>query len=128
MTLRHKCDKGGCYKEKYLPDWGILKGCFPRGIEPSDVDGIVEIDGSVLMLEWKPAPGALTKGQRIMFEKITGTCPNVRVLVIYGPKNSPTQIQLFQHGRSRFKQQANVDFLRWYCEEWGALAQKRKVA
>lgn len=35
------------------------------------MDGIVEINGKVLILEWKPSRTGLTMGQRIMYERIT---------------------------------------------------------
>jgi hypothetical protein len=67
MTLRWVCAERGCYKET-LPDWGILKGCFPRGIEPTDVDGMVHLGecgvDRFLFLEKKPAGKALSNGQR----------------------------------------------------------------
>lgn len=126
MTLRHKCTEGNCFKERYLPDWGILKDCFPRGIMPSDVDGIVEVNGYVLMLEWKTPGGALSTGQRIMFESMTRDSKKIRVLVIFGPKGEPQHIQLFQNGKARFKQKVDLEFLRWYCEEWALFAENNK--
>lgn len=127
MTLRHQCDTQGCYKEK-LPDWGILDGCFPRGIRPSDVDGIVEINGHFLMLEWKPLNGFLTRGQLLMFQNITAGSPKGQVLVIYGDKSEPAEIEIYQRGRWQFRQKCDLAFLRWFCQQWGIFATNRSAA
>lgn len=124
MTLRHQCSLNGCYKER-LPDWGILDGCFPRGIRPSDVDGIVELNEHVLMLEWKPKLGSLTRGQLFMFQNMTRGSPKVQVLVIYGDKDTPAEIELYQNGTARFRQACDVEFLRWFCQQWGLFAESR---
>jgi len=41
-----------------------MKGCFPRDdIMPSDLDGVVEINGHVLFIEQKRPAGSVTGGQ-----------------------------------------------------------------
>jgi hypothetical protein len=102
MTLRHQCEQHGCYKEK-LPDWGILDGCFPRGIRPLDVDGIVELNEHALLLEWKPSNGFLTRGQLKMLQNLTRGSPKFQALVIYGDRNVPSEIELYQRGRRQFR-------------------------
>lgn len=69
MTLRWNCENRGCYRDS-LPDWGVFDDCFPRGIKVSDVDGIVEIGGAFLMIEWKGGRGvSLPEGQRRMLRR-----------------------------------------------------------
>lgn len=53
MTIRWNCADKGCYVHECLPDWGFLRGAFVRGCTPSDIDGMVEIDGRFLYLEEK---------------------------------------------------------------------------
>lgn len=122
MTIRHKCGPGSCYKELYLPDWGILDGCFPRDIKPSDIDGVVEINGHLLFLEWKKPPASLTTGQRRMFERQTLRARRQQVLVIYGELGKPARLELIQHGKTRFNQPCDMEFLRWHCEHWAQYA------
>lgn len=124
MTLRHHCPSDGCYKDR-LPDWGILDGCFPRGIRPSDVDGIVEINEHVLMLEWKPRLGVLTRGQLLMFRNITRGSPKVQALIVYGDRGQPSEIELWQGGAKRFRQACDIEFLRWFCHSWAVFADSR---
>ena len=85
MTLRHDCARSGCYKET-LPDWGVLAGCFPGRIAPTDVDGVVEIHGRVLVLEWKRPAGRLLMGQEILLKHLART--GFTVFVIWGPTSA----------------------------------------
>lgn len=51
-------------------DWAGLRPCFPRGIEPTDLDGFVEINGRFLVLEGKGPGVPLKEGQRKTFERL----------------------------------------------------------
>lgn len=62
-ALRHKCDRDGCAIEA-LPSWDWMNGCFPRGIRPSDLDGWVEINGHLLLIEQKRKGAFLEDAQR----------------------------------------------------------------
>ena len=57
--------------------YGFLKGSFPRGILPTDIDGEVEINGSFLRLEFKHdsalRDGRVPKGQMRCFEMLKQT-------------------------------------------------------
>ncbi len=129
MTLQHKCTRQtGCYKEKFLPDWGILDGCFPRNIKPSDIDGVIEINGHVLFLEWKPKDKPLSNGQRRMFLTMTRDAPKQQVFIVYGDKDVPFEIELIQHGERKFRQPCDLGLLRWLCAQWGIVADGAQAA
>jgi len=65
------CERQGCFNVKKRLKLERFADCFPGKIGMGDVDGIVEINGHFLVLEWK-APGvALSTGQRIMYERMT---------------------------------------------------------
>jgi hypothetical protein len=61
--FRWNCRVKGCYYEQ-LPDWDDLIACFPRSIRPTDVDGMVEINGNTLFMEEKGPSVGLHEGQR----------------------------------------------------------------
>jgi hypothetical protein len=67
----YDCDVQGCFNKLKRLKFGVLFDCFPGAISFSDVDGIVEIGGNALLLEWKPAPSVLSSGQRIMYQRLT---------------------------------------------------------
>lgn len=50
--FRHSCPDSGCYYEA-LPNWDDLIAAFPRKIRPTDIDGMVEMNGHFLFLEEK---------------------------------------------------------------------------
>ena len=55
----HICDSTPCF--------GLLHGCMPRNITPSDLDGIVEINGKFWVIEFKKTGKEVPKGQMFMF-------------------------------------------------------------
>lgn len=65
--MRWKCEERGCFNVKKRPKIEQFCECFPGAISLSDIDGIVEINGYFLILEWKEEPMAIPTGQRIMF-------------------------------------------------------------
>ena len=82
--MRWDCspDRDGCYRERGQPDLTVLDECFPGRIAMTDVDGLVEINGQFLLIEWKRR-GDVPAGQRIMFERMTRH-PEFTILVIVG--------------------------------------------
>ena len=69
-----------------VTDWGeILMGAqLPRGIQPSDIDGIVEINNHFLVMERKRANEKTKDGQRYLLEALARQ-PGFTVLeVVHG--------------------------------------------
>jgi hypothetical protein len=116
MTLRHRCDKNGCYLAT-LPDWAILRGCCPRGIEPTDVDGLIEIGGHFLLLEWKRPGAGLTTGQHLTFEALRRT-GYFTVLVIWGIARQPQEILVFAPQGIRPRRSCDLFGLQEKVSEW----------
>lgn len=68
--FRHTC-MDGCYYEQ-LPDWSdLIDECFPRRIRPTDIDGMVEINGHFLFLEEKRCGVGPDEGQRRALRKLS---------------------------------------------------------
>src|SRR5262245_6447567 len=57
------CDRDGCFNRKRRPKFEAFADCFSGRINFSDVDGMVEIGGAFLLLEWKGEGGKLKAGQ-----------------------------------------------------------------
>ena len=70
--MRWDCNHGGvganCFNLKCRPKFGVFDGLFPRGINFSDVDGIIEYKGYFCLLEWKMDGGSVVGGQRQAYE------------------------------------------------------------
>jgi len=123
MTIRHNCETHGCYIKTSTPDWGFLDSAFSNKIRVGDIDGIVEVKGRVLILEWKTTDTPIPKGQEIMFKNITSG-EKITVIVIWGdPKETiPTDYQLFWNGIRIEKKPANAEIIKDFCRKWEARA------
>jgi len=72
--MRWDCRTQGCFNLKKRPKIERFADCLPGRIALTDVDGVTELCGNVLYLEWKSHQG-LGDGQRILFERLTALCP-----------------------------------------------------
>jgi hypothetical protein len=66
-----------------LFSWEYLNQFFPRGIEFSDIDAVVEIGGLILMIETKHPGKIIPNGQKGMYEVFLNM-PNVKLLCVWG--------------------------------------------
>lgn len=126
--MRWDCDKAGCFNKKRRPKIELFKKCFPGKISFGDVDGLVEFNGYLCILEWKGPGGHLQTAQRITFRSITKDIGNI-VFVVEGDAETmeASRYSIFWAGKEGRMRQATFDdvFARisgW--SEWVA-AQKR---
>lgn len=68
--LRWKCDALGCYNKLARPKIEVFADCFPGRICMGDIDGLVEINGKFLLLEWKREPRDIPAGQRLTYNML----------------------------------------------------------
>ena len=123
--MRWDCkQRGECYLDKHMPNWGFLKGAFPRGIEPTDLDGWVEINRHFLTLEWKGCDANLTGGQDMAFTRRAESKSDA-VFVLWGDaeKTEAVAMQRIWNGRKGEKFSATNDLVYHYCERWSAWAE-----
>lgn len=120
-----ECDTDGCFNKLKRLKFGVLFNCFPGAISFSDVDGIVEIAGNALLLEWKPAPTILQAGQRIMYQRIT-VGRRFSVIVAAGDASTMTVTHRsgFVNGRWRDWKEATTEELKNALKAWAAWAEK----
>lgn len=121
--MRWNCkQKGECYL-KSLPDWGILKDCFPRGISPTDIDGLIEIKGNLLVLEWKKPGAVIQEGQQQALRGIS-LYRKATVFVVFGNPKLPTveALQEVHLGKFHPAVRCTLKDLRARCQRWGRWA------
>lgn len=130
--MRWNCrEKGKCFRS-LCPKLGAFDDCFPGRIGMSDVDGIVEIAGRFLLLEWKSEGGRLTTGQRIMFERLTGGNSNpmkFTVILISGDPETMTieSLQVFTNGKAGPVEPCSLDELKSRVRAWSDRASQAKI-
>lgn len=129
MTIRHCCETHGCYVKEQTPDWGFLDSSFSNKIRVGDIDGIVEANGHLLILEWKGFIGEVPTGQRIMFEKITAI-NNIIVFVVSGDpvETVPSHIKVYSNGKLVANEACDKTKLQRYCVGWETKARNKKAA
>ena len=124
--MRWDCrpERDGCYRRLGQPDLTLLDECFPGRIAMTDVDGLVEIDGRFLFIEWKRR-GDVPAGQRIMFERLTKH-PEFTVLVILGDPASMTveRYDVFRNGRRRGWRDCDMHGLKRHIRAWAERASR----
>jgi hypothetical protein len=94
-------------------DWACLRGCFPRGISPTDIDGLVEIKGRFLLIEAKGRGKAVGDGQRYTFNRLAGL-PQWTVLVVRGDPGRPVDVAVWP--RQPFP--ADLERFRAVVKDW----------
>lgn len=83
MSAEHGSRRGTIGRANHVadstPDFNFLHGHLPRNITPSDLDGLVEIDGKFWAIEFKGTGKNIPKGQMLMLERLVkaGWCVSV---------------------------------------------------
>lgn len=110
-----------------LPDWGCLDGCFGNTrISPTDVDGLVERRGALLMLEWKRPGGQLREGQRLALLSLS-KIPRCAAIVVWGatqPAMAPERMQVFWDGQAQDTVDADIGKVREAVSRWFDMANR----
>jgi len=119
MSMRHNCETGGCFIKVGTVDWGFLDNSFSGKIRIGDIDGIVEANGHLLILEWKKPNVKTPTGQHIMFSKITQK-NNIEVFVINGDpvENTAEHIKVYRGGKIEYDGSINNSQLKQACYRW----------
>ncbi|MBF0400704.1 MAG: hypothetical protein HQL90_08040 [Magnetococcales bacterium] len=116
--LRWDCATRGCFNIRKRPKIEVFAECFPGNIQMGDVDGIVEINGQVLMLEWKEFE-PISTGQRIMYRRMTES-PHCHVIVVVGDPETMVveKYTYFQGGSMAEWLPGNLDDLKEFIRSW----------
>jgi hypothetical protein len=83
-AMRWGCEQDGCFLEKCVLSFDAFARCFRRGINFTDLDGLVEISGFMCMMEWKAKGAGINKGQAMAFERITARTVGNCVFLVSG--------------------------------------------
>lgn len=121
-NIKWDCPSDGCYRD-HLPDWTPFNDCFPRtGIRISDIDGMVEIGGHFLFLEWKPARVPVPEGQLNALARLS-VLPRVTVLILWGTDTlHPEQWQVIHQGELHPAHPVDHDTLHAFIAAWATTA------
>lgn len=117
--MYYDCERQGCFNKKRRPKIEVFAECFPGKIGMGDVDGIVEINGRGLLLEWKSGDISLQRGQSIMYQRLTQNT-TLSVIVVHGDAETMTVYRYawFAEGRLHEWHDASLDDVKKAMFEW----------
>lgn len=120
------CNRDRCFNDEKRVKLGYFDDCFPGKIGLGDVDGIVEMKGFCLMVEWKGDGVSVPTGQSIMFQRITKT-PLFTVLVIEGSVKdmSVKRYQLWFNSKPQKWMEGDIEEVKNIMRRWASWTQKR---
>jgi len=127
--LKWDCEKQGCFNKLKRPKIEVFCDCFPGRISFGDVDGIVEINGQGLLLEWKEKCGGLSLGQRIMYEKLTRTGILTVFVIVGNPETMDVEKYCIYFRGKRINPlwiAANLDHVKARIRSWAKIAKMRE--
>lgn len=109
--------------------YGWLKGAFPRGILPTDIDGEVEISGNFLRMEFKHESamrnGRIPKGQYNALKSLIVTGKFTVLLIGTNDGGEPTCFEAWHHnGKITKLQDGDGKKVFDFCQRWADWAEK----
>ena len=126
--MRWDCERQGCFNKKRRPKIEQFADLWPGRISMGDVDGIVEINGHVLMLEWKTNRKDLPLGQSIMYERLS-MAPDCLVCVFCVDGDAEhmivSRVKVFFNRQEQEWQSATMETLRSRMRGWALWAMKQ---
>jgi hypothetical protein len=126
--MRWDCGKRGCFNKLKRPKIEQFNDCFPRGINFGDCDGLVEINGHGLILEWKPDAIVFSTGQRLAYTRLTHS-GLLTVLCIAGNAETMavTHLAGFVYGKWRPWITGNLDDAKTKIKAWVSWAERKPL-
>lgn len=103
-------------RQMWITRFDFLGGAIGRGVEPSDIDQVLERRGHFLYIECKRPHQPIPRGQEILFDHLS-TPPPKSVLVLQVVGNPPDEIQQFGWWRQPLKA-GTVDDVRRLVRAW----------
>lgn len=106
--------------------YGWLKGAFPRGILPTDVDGEVELNGYFLRLEFKHDDalrnGRVPRGQMMCFQRLAKTGYFTIMLIGVNQFGEPSCFEMWHRDKISKLEETTSHLLRARCAAWAKWA------
>ena len=123
--LRWDCNKRGCFNKKKRPNLEVFDNCFRGRISIGDVDGIVEINGNFLLMEWKdPSCPDVSGGQKYMYQNMTKD-EKYTVVCVYGDCETMVvdSIQIYYKGSAGERHFCDLNELQGRVSKWAQRVQ-----
>jgi hypothetical protein len=125
---RYDCEKSGCFEVMRRPQIELFADCFPGFNSPGDIDYWIERFGHILFFEWKMPKESMTRGQSLMFERITTSGRHNTVIVIWGDIRSARVDRYTIYWRGQVREYiGGLEVLKDRVFDWNAWACKNSL-
>lgn len=114
-----------CFNHKHRPRIEVFNACFAGDLAFGDVDGLVEVNGQFLFLEWKAEVGPLPTGQWLWMNRLTPP-ERFTILCVAGPAGDMdhiTALRMFRPGRPKPWHAATFADVYWRVSQWARMAE-----
>ena len=125
--MRWNCDSQGCFNIKCRPKLEVFSECFPRRINFGDVDGLVELNNSFLMLEWKDKNSSITKGQKFTYIRLSAI--NHSAVIVVNGSAETMRVEsffTFQNGQQKDLQNGTLEDLKTKIRGWVSMVEGKR--
>lgn len=82
--------------------WSTLRDLFPRGITPTDIDGLVELNSCFFLFEGKTAGKTIDKGQGLALKRMLLGWDACKAVLVLGEHGSLDRVDVTTIDRIRF--------------------------
>ena len=120
----YDCKTGdNCFLQKHLVDFTKLNEVIPGKNGFTDIDGVVDIDGRILFLEFKTGYAKLKRVQRILHENLSEKEGQHSLIIWRDREGTPTDCQWITYGKMRepIALPSGWDDLKTIIQTWRAL-------
>lgn len=126
-SMRWDCDVQGCFNRVKRPKLEQLSAGLPGRCGFSDVDAVADIGGWFLFIEWKPSPGPISVGQRLLHEHLTSLSAKIVSVIVAG--NAETMevcaVSVCRRGRIGPWESETLHGLVGRIRMWSSMARQR---
>ena len=118
--LNWDCKDKGCFNIEVRPKIELFADCFPRACNFGDIDGLVEINGFIAILEWKGGDVPIPKGQLWTYEVLTKQQVGNVVFMVWGcPKTmSVRRYAVMWSGKDSGHIESDLEGLKTRIKQW----------
>lgn len=106
----------------------MLNNTLENNIRVSDIDGVIERNGNLFVLETKSPGASVPLGQKIMFENMW-KAGYAHILILWGEDNKYTRARYYKRGESPVDivlQEDSTSFIRTVIQDWYAWCNKEE--
>ena len=98
--------------------WSTIRDAFPRGITPTDIDGMVEINNCFFIFEGKTEGKQIETGQQLALKRLMLSLPPQRAVAVLGEHSSMERVNVATELRRLKIGWTDAHAMRWspWCE------------